>query len=53
MAIFIETSEGAQCKNKHCKDYRSWEEYEFSEVKDDGMRSYYICRGCGERIYMD
>lgn len=51
--VYIETSEGALCKNKECENYNSWEDYEFKDAKDDGFRTFYICRECGERIYMD
>lgn len=51
--VYIETSEGALCKNKECENYNCWEDYEFNEAKDDGFKTYYICRECGERIYVD
>lgn len=51
--MYIETSEGALCMNKECENYRSWEEYEFTEMKDMYKeKPYYICRGCGEKIYV-
>lgn len=51
--MYIETSEGARCLNKKCENYNSYEEYDFNEVKDFGEKYYYICRGCGEKIWMD
>ncbi len=51
----IETEEPAVCKNKKCSDYQSFEMYEFNDIKTDELfnKDYYVCRGCGEKIYVE
>ena len=48
--MYIDTQEPAICENTKCDDYKSWELYDFVDVKMDNAGYYYICRTCGERI---
>lgn len=53
MTIYIETEFGEQCTNPECDDFRSWEQYDFDEVKTDAKGDYVICKTCGEKIYLE
>lgn len=53
MAIYIETEFPAICLNKKCKDYKSFELHEFTEIKKDKKGDYVRCYCCKKKIYLE